>query len=545
MQTTPRLPFLLLIALLLITTTTQANVDAPDWVLTFGKSKKYPASRYLVGFGSSTGKGSEASQIAQDNARADLSRTIVVHVKSLFSMVSEEKNQQFSEYVSSITQSSTSIQLMGLQTEQYVDGDPINPTTYALAYVSLAELNRIYEKKKSELRNQIGRIIADAQSDEQNSRTAEAATKYLSLYPLYEELKEAETILLVANQSSSIGNAFDELDRDIKVLPSDSSEASLMSQIEVTNKIDQLLSQEKKSVEDVARAVVFQLSKQVGNPSGQVLITPLTYQDTKMSSTFARYFRAALENQLGNMVHWNAVRETESFRPKSVQIMRDLANASGAEWLLSGTYWEQGEKIKLMANMRDVNTGKVLAGATIIFDTELLKSAHLGFKPQNFTSALIEQKAFAEGEFISGQLHVEVWTNKGNDNLLFTEGDTMKVYIRVNRESHIRLLYILADGQRTLLYDDLYIDQSKVNRVVEVPEEFECSEPFGAEMLVCLASTVPFKKMETVEVEGYLFIKGASAEVVAKSARGFKRKKKKEGDSHQAEAKSTITTMEN
>ena len=460
-------------------------------------------------------------------------------------MVSEEKNQQFSEYVSSITQSSTSIQLMGLQTEQYVDEDSINPITYALAYVSLAELNRIYEKKKSALRDQIGRIIADAQSAEQNSRTAEAATKYLRLYPLYEELKEAETILLVANQSSSIGDAFDELDIDTNVLPSDSSEASLMSQIEVTNKIDQLLSQEKKSVEDVARAIVFQFSKQVGNPSGQVLITPLTYQDTKMSSTFARYLRAALENQLGKMAHWNAVRETESFRPKSIQIMRDLAKASGAEWLLSGTYWEQGEKIKLMANMRDVNTGKVLAGATIIFDTELLKSAHLDFKPQNFTSALIEQKAFAEGEFISGQLQVEVWTNKGNDNLLFTESDTMKVYLRVNRESHIRLLYILADRQRTLLYDDLYIDQSKVNRVVEVPEEFECSEPFGAEMLVCLASTVPFEKMATVEVDGYLFIKGASAEVVAKSARGFKRKKKKEGDSHQTEAKITVTTMAN
>ena len=56
----------------MIATTAQTNkahhtgkVDAPDWVVTFGKSQKYPASRYLVGFGSSTGKGSEASQIAQ------------------------------------------------------------------------------------------------------------------------------------------------------------------------------------------------------------------------------------------------------------------------------------------------------------------------------------------------------------------------------------------------------------------------------------------------------------------------------------------------
>ncbi|MGB2765017.1 MAG: DUF4384 domain-containing protein [Candidatus Aminicenantaceae bacterium] len=530
--------FLLVISLFLTLPVVQAK-DAPDWVKNFGKSSKYPEIRYLVGFGSAVGKGPEASQIAQDNARADISRKIVVKVESLFATVTEEKNKRFSQYASSITQSSTVIQLMGLQTEVYVDDNRRNPATYVLAYISRTKLVSIYTEKSSKLRADIKRIIAAAQEDEKNSKTEEAVTKYLSLYPLYEELKEAETILVVAKQLSSIDAAFDELAKTDETKTE--IKPTLMSQAEVSNKIGQLLRQSMKSVDDVARTVVFQIAKHVKEPEGRVLVTPFTYQDTKMSSTFARYFRQTLETEFGQIGKWNAVNQTRDFKPKSTQITRDLAKASGAEWLLSGTYWEQEEKIKLLTNLRDINTGKPLAGASVVFDKELIKSASLGFKPQNFNSAIIEQQAFAEGEFKSGQLQVEVWTNKGSENLLLTEGETMNVNVRVNRESHIRLLYILADGRRTLLYDDYFIGQSRVNRAVKVPEEFVCVPPFGAEMLICLASTAPFEKVETVKEGGYLFLKEAPPEVAAKKLRGFQ--KKEQTESHQAEAKIVITTM--
>jgi TolB-like protein len=528
---------LLLISLFLNVSTMKAK-EVPDWVTNFGKSRKYPESLYLVGFGSAIGKGPEASRIAQDNARADISRKIVVKVESLFSTVTEEKNKHFSQYTSSVTQSSTIIQLIGLQTEEYVD-DSAKPTTYVLAYIHRSKLISIYEEKSSELRNEINRIIAAAQEAELNSSKDEAVKEYLSLYPLYEQLKEAETILAVARQSSSIEAAFDELEKTS--FSSGNKTPSLMSQMEVANKIDQLLRQSMKSVDDVARYVVLQISKHVKQPEGKIFVIPFTYQDTKMSSPFARYFRAALETEFGQISKWNAVNQTRSFKPRSMQITRDLVEDSGAEWLLSGTYWEQDEQIKVLANLHNVNTGKPLAGAEAAFDKELLKSPPLDFKPQNFENALIEQKAFAEGEFVSGQLQVEVWTNKGNESLLFLEGETMKVSVRINREAHIRLLYILADGRRTLLYDDYYLDQSKFNRVVEVPEEFVCAQPFGAELLICLASTVPFKKLETVEEGGYLLIKEVSPEAVAREIRGFKKINNKE--SYQAEAKIVITTM--
>ena len=539
MQDKTWLSFLLILSLLFTASAVQAK-DVPDWVKNFGKSRKYPEIRYLVGFGSAVGKGPEASQIAQDNARADISRKIVVRVKSLFSTVSEEKDMKFSQYTSSVIQSSTVIQLIGLQTEVYVDDNRKNPTTYVLAYISRAKLVSIYEEKNSQVRDEIRRIITDAQEAERNLKTEKALKEYLRLYPLYEQLKEAETILMATRQSTSFGAAFDELERI--TVSSEDEDSPVISQTELTLKIELLLRQSFQSVDDVARAVVFQISKHVKQPDGRVLVAPFTYQDTKMSSPFARYFREALETEFGQMGRWIAVNQTRSFKPRSMQITRDLAEDSGAEWLLSGSYWEQEERIKVLANLRNVDTGKPLAGAEVIFNKNLLKSASLDFKPQNFTKALIEQKAFAEGEFVGGQLQVEVWTNKGNENVLFTKGETTKVYVRVNREAHIRLLYILADRRYTLLYDDYYIDRSKVNRVVEVPEKYVCAPPFGAEMMICLASTVPFKKVETVEEDGYLIIKETKPEVVAKGIRGLRKEKKKE--SYQAEAKIVITTME-
>lgn len=504
--------------------------------------KGYPSSRYLVGFGSASGTDSDAYKVAQDNARADIAKAIVVYVEDEFTTLTEEDREKFSRYTSSVTQSSTSLHIMGFKAESYMDRESSNPTTYVLVYVSRADLNRMYSKKRTGLCGKINRIIEDARSDERNSKPVDAATKYLSLYPLYEELAEAETILMVSSRASSISAAFEELEKESHSSTSGTPEKALMSQTEVTNKIDQLLSQPMGSMNDVVRAVVLRLSRQVTHIDGRVLVSPFTYQDTKMSSRFARYFRALLETQLGQ-VNWNIADATKSFQPRSRQITRDLTVGSGAEQLLSGTYWEHGGKIKLMTSLRDVNTGKTLAGVEVSFDRTVVATAGLNLKPENYETALIEQQAFREDELISGQLQVDVWTNKGNENLLFTEDEEMKVYVRVNRSAHIRLLYILADGQYTLLYDDYYIDQSKVNHAVEVPEVFECAPPFGAEMLVVVARTEKFEPLETVEKYGYYFLKAATAKDAAAQVRGMKIKKQEASNIQQTEAKIVITTM--
>ncbi len=512
----------------------------PDWVKNYGRSEERPVHIYLIGFGSAWGDGAEPRQIAADNARADVSRNIVTKVRSVIRTSESEMEGMLSQQYSGVTQSETALKLLGLETEAYIDSGR-NPTTYVLAYVRRAKLKHIYTKQVSELHEEIRRILADAEAAEKASKIDIAVEKYLSTYPLYEALKEAKIILLVTKHDSSPSDvAFDELRFATKKLSGKPDVAPILSHTEVINRVEQLVSESLTSVDGVARAVVLQLSKQVEQPEGKVLLAPFTYQDTQMASRFSRQLLAALEAQLGQLAKWKTVNQTHrsrgNFRPRSVQHRRDFAKDTGATLLLSGTYWENSDEITIRAPLRDVETGEVRAGVVVKFDRGM---KGLNFKPQNYKQALIEQNAFAEGEFVSG-LQVEMWTDKGSEHLLYTEGETMKVFVRVNREAYLRLLYILADGRRTLLYDTHYIDQSKVNRVVEIPEEFECAPPFGAELLIVAARTEEFPSIQTYESEGYHFL---SAKDAGQAARDFRGMKKKRPDVQQSEAQLVLTTM--
>lgn len=495
---------MLLLSFLIIVIFASGTLGAkvPDWVKNFDSSQKYPIKLYLTGFGIATGELSEATGIAQESARGEVSRTIVVSINSMISAVRDEKNEQYSQELSSITQSSSSLQnIKGLNIEKFVESEKDQSTVYAVAYVNRADLKKLYSKEKQDLIQQINTIITDAQSYEAKSETMDAVTKYLSLYPIYERLKESETVLMVIGGSRSIEDAFDELDAEVQ----GKNNSPMMTQTEVSNKIDHLLSESLGSIEDVAMSVVLRLSKQLSTPTDKIYVIPLTYQDTKMGSPFARQFRAELENKFIQMANWKIAEQNQSFSSKSSQIMRDLAKESGASLLFSGTYWERDNEVKLMVNIRDIESGKVLAGTDLTFDASILPNS-VSLKPENYESALVAQGAFGQGEIVSGQLRVEAWTNKGNDNVMYSAGETMKLFVRVNREAYLRFLYVLADGRWTLLYDDYYIDKSKANQAIEIPEEFECSPPFGAEMLVIVARTEKFEPLETLEEDGYYFI---------------------------------------
>ena len=532
----------LLVCFLILFTIT-AHAVKPDWVKNYGRSEEWPVHIYLVGFGSAWGNGAEPRQIAADNARADVSRNIVTKVQSVIRTSKSEIKGAVSQQYSGVTQSETTLQLLGLETEVYVDSDR-NPTTYVLAYVSRAELKRIYTARASALRAEIRQILVGAEAAENSSKIDIAVEKYLSTYPLYEALKEVEIILLVAEHYSSPSDvAFDELEEATKKLSRIPDAPLIRSHTEIINRVEQLVSESITSVDGTARAVVFQLSKQVKQPESKVLLTPFTYQDTQMSSRFSRQLLDAFEVQIGQIVKWGTVNQTHpsrsNFRPRSVQHMHDFAKETGATLLLSGTYWENANQITLRATVRDVKTGEVEAGAVVKFDRNM---ETLNFKPQNYKQMLIEQNAFAEGEFVGGGLQVEVWTDKGSTNLLYTKGEEMKVFVRVNREAYIRLLYILADGRRTLLDDNYYIDQSKVNRVVEIPYEFECAPPFGAELLVVVARTEAFPPIHTYESDGYYFLSAKDAGQAARDFRGMK-KKQTQPDVQQTETRLVLTTM--
>jgi hypothetical protein len=149
-----------------------------------------------------------------------------------------------------------------------------------------------------------------------------------------------------------------------------------------------------------------------------------------------------------------------------------------------------------------------------------ISSNDVSYLPENFEEAYARMKVFGQNEIIKGDLNVEVWTNKGDDNLIFTEGETVKFFIRSNKECYIRFTYHLADNQAVLMLDNYYIAAHMANKVIELPDEFECAAPFGVETLQVNAQTKPFDNLITRNQDSYQFIDESISDAVIKT-RGF------------------------
>lgn len=495
----------------------------PDWVIHYGKSAKYPPNLFLTGFASAPAKEKDAEQIASENARANLARNLVVHIKStVIDKLTESGNRNIQSY-QSVTESTTELKLMGVSTEIYKKDKLI----YALAVIRRSELARIYTSRKTELENQIRQWLTKAEAESKAGRTAEAADLYRKTFPLYDNLYQAECILMVADP---ILNANTLRSND------------WLSKDEVSMRADRLLATDVRSLEDAARALAYQFSRQVSGNQQSVMVVPFSYQNTQMSSSFARYFQTALESPMLQYTNLRIAHQPAQVSPKSISITRDLAVQSGALYILEGNYWSAGKNIRIIGRLKAVNTGQIIASAETEVDTSLIVERNLQYKPENFLKLLADQKTFAEDEIISGQIQLEAWTNKGNENLVFAEGEVMKVFVRVNRPAHIRILYTMADGQRVLLLNDYYIDESKANFVVEIPQEFECAPPFGSEMMWIIARTEPFPPVKTFSKDGYEYIVDKDTRQMAAGVRGMKIKKSN-APAEQTEMRIILTTV--
>ncbi len=477
--------------------------DTPDWVKNFGKPSRYPDALYLVGFGISSEKDpAKGREDAINKAIADISRRIKVTISSKTSTSVEESNQKFAEYVNSVTQSSTSLHLEGVETETYNDDDKF----YALAHVGRDALAEIYRGRVQKLKEELNGIIAEAQMLETRGDKTQAIEKYSATFPLLGDLQEAISVLIVAEAGS-----FEDIDT-VSISPE-----------KVTGAISNIINKPINSTDNVAWFIAYTLGQEQKKANAVVSVVPLTYQDTKMSSRFGRYMQQVLEQKLTSVAKWNVG-----------------AASSKAQWIVSGTYWLHGDDVKLLVQARDVHSGTMIGNAEVSFPRSVIDSS-VSLMPQNFSQALSDQKVFNKDEVVNGGLQVEVWTDKGNDGVIYLKDDTMHVYVRVNRESYVRLIYHMADGRRELLKDSYYIPSNLVNQVVPIQEKWTCSEPYGAEVLQAFARTVPFEPAETQDVDGFMILKEDLGKFIVQT-RGMKAVK--DASVQQAEERVVVTTME-
>ena len=505
----------------------------PDWVVNYGQSDKYDEQVYLTGFGEALGISRESKEIAQENARADLSQKVLVKIDSTVSNYQLEDGEETLQQFSTVTQSSSELQVMGLETLTYVRDSRKNPMSFALVYIERKKLAKLYQAEKKRLTSQILQLITLAENQDNPKYTS--VQYYYQTWPLLDKLAEVQTILL----SVSSTQIFSDLaSQDLADQP------LILSKSQINRRIQQLSLHSIDNLDDVAGAIQFQLYQQFDLQHQQLLVQPFFYQDTRLSSRFARYFKQLLEGKLEN-----SIQPHREFQAKSVNYEKDMAVSADADYIITGSYWEKEDNVQILAFCRSVQTGEIRASANVDFKRGMLKSS-LNLKPDNFEKIMSQQLAFEQEVIDSGQLKLEVWTDRGKNALLYSQGELMKVYLRTNRPCYVRLLYILANGQKTLLVDNLQINLESINRPLLVNDlleiDFECTSPFGAEMIIGVARNYPFDTIETTERDGYIFIDTDNPKHLAnitRGTKGFKRRKRNDESIQQTETKLILTTV--
>jgi len=489
--------------------------QSPAWIDFNQRQNLYPSDKYFSGFSSSENRKGESEfdllKRLEENAYGELAEKIQVTVESYSTMHTIETTEKFWEEFKQATTSFSKVDIAKPETKSHYDKK--HKKGYALTFVTKVDLLTYYEGKIRQKKEKISSTIKLAEEYKAIGDDENAMKTYFSCMPLFREIDEALTIVILIKASETNIAEINEYELKVK------------------KAISELYGSDQLNLEEVCSFMAQGLFSQTGKLNKQVRIRSFTYQDTKMGSPFSRRFVSTFNKEL--------VEEAGYLVTNEINIGKSGNQLS--EYLITGTYWNEGANIKIIAILRDFNSNNIIASVDGLLPKTWLSQTNISYLPQNYEDALISMMAFKKGDVAGSGLKLDVWTNKGDDSPIFYENDTLRFLIRVNNECYVRIINHFADGSRVLLVNNMFFGSDKVNKVIKVGDEFQCASPFGIETLQVNAQSEAFQPLTTESKYGYDFIVD-DLTTILQNTRGFKPIK---NEDLKAEKRIVVTTMEN
>jgi hypothetical protein len=217
-------------------------------------------------------------------------------------------------------------------------------------------------------------------------------------------------------------------------------------------------------------------------------------EDTYLYSQFSSQFRTILEREIAKNTSLIPLGAGDlDYTPQSANITRYSGAAKEAAYVISSCYFVQGDTLHMYLRVLNIAKNTVCATAEALMNISATRGLEL--KPRNFMQAMADKRVFGNNEVVSTGLSLETWTNRGAESIMLEQGNKVVVFVRVNKPCYLRFIYHLANGARVFpdpLYRNYYIDESKVNMVLALPDTFEVTPPFGSETMQMFASTQKF-----------------------------------------------------
>jgi hypothetical protein len=490
----------------------------PQWVATYGGSSPYRLPEYLSGYGfSDLPQKTERLAAARDAALSQLSRQVRMRVTSLEDYTTEDDGKtSASRYVTNI-QTASELSISGARFAVHVEGESV----HVLAYIETEALYRQFIMLAEESRNRFDAAIAKADSALQDGRLPEARTHLIDAAAELTSMVESASVLGAIAAAVGPGSFSGESGISIDVL-----EALLLEKKGVVDTF------QPENLEQALTLLAEDLGSRLTMPA-QVM--PLLYQDGDFSSSFGSRTAHLLEERLQR-----AASISSSFGSASSADSPDTA-------VIRGTYWVDTRQVELLLTARSAARGTVLAAVSTTIPLAALDPDSL--RPANADAAFRDGQLLLDDRIVNGGLDVEVWTDRGRNEqtLVFTEGEELQFYFRVNQPAFLQLSYVLVTGETVLLEESFYIGIDRVNRVVALPYTFQVVPPYGVERLIVTAHAQLPPKPDVIPavISGQWYEVFRSPEAAVAATRGLARVRQETDAStvKVGEASLVITTM--
>lgn len=211
-----------------------------------------------------------------------------------------------------------------------------------------------------------------------------------------------------------------------------------------------------------------------------------------------------------NVIDDFSIKVTSAFRNELTRLNPKLEiTAPSRSWddqpTIKGGYKVKGNFVEFVAQLQD---DKKTPLGNLVVDKILHKNLAPSdavvpnIVPEQIEAASEVKKTMENNTTLPSlsTLKFEVATNRGINSLVFEESDTMRLAVKANKACIVRLIYRQMDTKLILLRKkDFRINENELNQWIEIPEDFVCTPPFGAEFLIAYASTEPFELLKTHE----------------------------------------------
>jgi hypothetical protein len=319
----------------------------PDWTEYDRRQSLYPENEYLVGFYSETNI-AQADQILFERmssaARKQLIESIQVSLKSTSTSQIINENQKTQEYFKNTTLSLAKADIVGLQYLTHYDRK--NKTAYGFAYAKRSEVIAYYRKLIDSKVDELSQKTKSAQSFLANSDRRPALKSLYECVPLFTEIEDAQFILMVLDKATLF----------LKI------EESYRLKTEVKAELSKLLNSKDLTLDEVAFFLAYGLKVQTQVLPASLSTQKISYQDTDLLSDFSQQFQSVFEQNL--------------IASAGIQVDQNSKLAS-----ISGTYWEEGNMLKLIVTMSDAK-GKSLSSAEVFLPKSFLDQKSIAYLPE-------------------------------------------------------------------------------------------------------------------------------------------------------------------